>query len=195
MIGRRDFLKGMCAALPLGILADADILDLYMMGVLPSLKREDRMLSYKQMGSVLIASDAELEDAFGTSVAISSDGLVLAVGAIAWDGAGGDDQGGVYIYDKNGDSWTQRGSVLTASDAGTTDLFGCAVSLSSDGRVLIVGAYGWDGPAGADQGGVYGYCQYWAGKIHGIQPAKIIIGDEAIPVENIRRVIIGDQEI
>ena len=79
---------------------------------------------------------------------------MLAVGAHVWDGSY-TDQGAVYIYDWSGSSWVQRGSVITASDAGTTDQFGVSCSLSADGSVLAVGALLWDGPAGSDQGAVY----------------------------------------
>jgi hypothetical protein len=111
--------------------------------------------TWVQRGSVLVASDAEANDSFGVSVALSADGAVLAVGAREWEGAA-TDQGGVYIYDWNGSSWVQRGAVLTASDAAASDIFGIDVALSADGNVLAVGAYLWEGAA-TDQGGVYIY--------------------------------------
>lgn len=57
------------------------------------------VFGWRQRGGVLTASDAEASDYFGVSVALSADGAVLAVGAYQWDGAGGSNQGGVYIYD------------------------------------------------------------------------------------------------
>jgi hypothetical protein len=127
---------------------------------------------------------------------LSDDGAVLAVGASAWTGIAGYGQGAVYIYDWNGSSWAQRGSVLTASDAGLGYGFGSSVALSNNDVTLAVGSSGWDAGIGSEHGGVYTYNRYWAGKFLGVtNPAKIIIGDEAIPVENIRKVIIGDQEI
>ena len=110
-------------------------------------------------GSVLTASDAELdENFFGYSVALSSDGSVLAVGSRKWDGPAGDAQGAVYIYDldKVNDTRTLRGSVLTASDSKEYDYFGVSVALSSDGSVLAVGGER-DGSAGYNQGAVYTY--------------------------------------
>lgn len=50
----------------------------------------------QQIGSVLEAADAANSDSFGTSVALSSDGSVLAVGAAAWEGVTGTNRGGVY---------------------------------------------------------------------------------------------------
>ena len=52
-----------------------------------------------QRGAVLTASDAGASDYYGRSCTLSSDGSVLAAGANYWDGAGGVDQGGMYIYD------------------------------------------------------------------------------------------------
>lgn len=113
------------------------------------------MADWVQRGSVLTASDAASLDLFGVSVAVSADGSTLAVGAILWEGAN-DGQGGVYIYDRSGSTWVQRGSVLTASDATVDDRFGRSVALSADGNVLAVGTQDWEG-ANNDQGGVYIY--------------------------------------
>jgi hypothetical protein len=68
---------------------------------------------------------------FGTSVSLSSDGLILAVGApIA---------GYVEIYEFVSGAWTQKGSRLNGT-AGSYSYFGNSVSLSSDGLILAVGA-------------------------------------------------------
>ena len=111
--------------------------------------------SWIQRGSVLTAADAAASDFFGTSVSLSADGNILAVGVINWEGSV-TNQGGVYIYDRNGSSWTQRGAVLTAADAAIGDGFGYSVSLSTDGNILAVGAINWEGSV-TDQGGVYIY--------------------------------------
>jgi len=105
--------------------------------------------------TALTASDAGASDYFGTTVALSADGTVLAVGAFGWDGPGGDDQGAVYVFDWSGSAWVERTTALTASDAGKSDYFGISVALSADGTVLAIGAYSWDGPGGANQGAVY----------------------------------------
>lgn len=107
-----------------------------------------------QIGSVLLAADAATDDIFGGACALSGNGLVLVVGAEAWDSAA--NQGGVYTYDWDGDSWVARGSVLVASDAAADDAFGSSVSLNEDGTLLCVGAYTWEG-AFSGQGAVYNY--------------------------------------
>jgi hypothetical protein len=107
--------------------------------------------SWAQRGSVLTASDAASGDQYGYNVAISDDGLVLAVGARSFNG-----KGGVYIYDWSGSFWVQRGAVLTASDAAANDLYGFSVAFNSDATILVVSAVLWEGAA-SDQGGVYIY--------------------------------------
>jgi PKD repeat protein len=73
----------------------------------------------------------------GYSVSLSSDGSRLAVGAI-FNNGNGSDAGHVRIYDQNMDMWMQVGSDIDAEAAG--DWLGYAVSLSSDGSRLAIGA-------------------------------------------------------
>jgi glutamate synthase domain-containing protein 3 len=120
-----------------------------------NLLRTGNTHSWDERTTALTASDAGTTDYFGFSCALSGDGTVLAVGAQGWDGGAGSNQGAVYVFDWNGSSWTERTTALTASDAGASDFFGSGCALSSDGTVLAVGAYGWDGGAGSDQGAVY----------------------------------------
>lgn len=96
------------------------------------------------------ASNTERNDEFGSSIALSSDGATLAVGA--WKessnatGIGGDqtnnDQsasGAVYIFKRTNQVWTQQ-EYIKASNTDSGDRFGNAVSLSGDGLTLDVGA-------------------------------------------------------
>ncbi len=94
----------------------------------------------------LTASDAETDDGFGRSVAIS--GSTAIVGASDNDD-GGDDSGSAYVYD------TMTGHQLfklTASDAASEDRFGWWVGIS--GNTAIVGAPD-DDTAGSDSGSAY----------------------------------------
>jgi hypothetical protein len=72
---------------------------------------------------------------FGASVALSYDGLTLAVGA---PGYGGEFKGAVYVFTNSGGSWTQQ-AVLTAADADQYAYLGQTVSLSADGNTLATG--------------------------------------------------------
>ncbi|VAX05439.1 hypothetical protein MNBD_GAMMA19-1651, partial [hydrothermal vent metagenome] len=95
------------------------------------------------------ASNAEARDLFGTSVALSSDGNTLAVGAvlessnatgISTDGTGEDNNladraGAVYVFSRNSGSWVQQ-AYVKASNAEAIDRFGVSVALSDDGNTL-----------------------------------------------------------
>ncbi|HEU4727627.1 MAG TPA: DUF4215 domain-containing protein, partial [Kofleriaceae bacterium] len=105
------------------------------------------------------ASNTGASDAFGTSVALSGDGLTLAVGAVGEDSAattidgdGGDnsaiDAGAVYVFTQTGGTWRQQAYVKAADTARRDDL-GRSVALSSDGSTLAVGARGVEAFAGA----------------------------------------------
>ena len=93
--------------------------------------------SWDQMGADI---DGEYYcDESGYSVSLSSDGTVLAIGAVFND-ANGDNSGHVRVYEYNGSSWDQRGDDIDGEAAG--DYSGGSVSLSSDGTVLAIGATG-----------------------------------------------------
>lgn len=94
------------------------------------------------------ASNAGDHDAFGNAIAISGDTAV--VGAWLEDGnaagVNGDqannqasDAGAVYVFVKQGDSWTQQ-AYLKASNPGVDDYFGVDVAI--DGDTVVVGAFG-----------------------------------------------------
>ena len=89
-----------------------------------------------------------IDDGFGYSTSLSSDGHRLAVGAFRNDG-NGTDAGHVRVYQFSGSAWTQLGTDINGEAA--DDNFGRAVSLSSNGMQLAIGAPGNDGN-GMDSG-------------------------------------------
>jgi len=89
----------------------------------------------------------------GWSVSISSDGKVVAIGAYGNDG-NGSDAGHVRVYEWNETAWVQRG--LDIDGEAADDYSGYSVSISSDGKVVAIGAYGNDGN-GSDAGYVRVY--------------------------------------
>lgn len=102
--------------------------------------------------SYVKASNTDLGDTFGTSVALSSDGTTLAVGAGLEDsnatGIGGNQAnnsamyaGAVYVFTRSGMVWSQQ-AYVKASNTNAMDYFGSNVALSADGSTLAVGAYG-----------------------------------------------------
>jgi hypothetical protein len=99
----------------------------------------------------LTAADAEDEDLFGFSVAISGDTVVVA--AHKEDG-GGSDRGAAYIFERNQGGVDNWGEVqkLIAADAADEDFFGWSVAISGD--TVVVGAHMEDG-AGDERGAAY----------------------------------------
>jgi FG-GAP repeat len=103
---------------------------------------------------------------FGSTVALSQDGNILAIAAYyegsAATGIDGDqndrsipEAGAVYIFTRTGNTWSQQ-AYIKASNTGNAavgdsfaegDQFGYSIALSSDGRTLAVGAIGEDSNA------------------------------------------------
>ena len=92
-------------------------------------------------------------DNSGYSVSLSSDGKILAIGARYNDGKG-TDAGHVRVYEYASTEWTQLGNDIDGEAAG--DQSGYSVSLSSDGKILAIGAIFNDG-TGSDAGHVRVY--------------------------------------
>ena len=77
------------------------------------------------------------EDYSGSSVSISADGKVVAIGAVGNDG-NGSFSGHVRVYAYEGTVWTQLGADIDGERQG--DWSGGAVSLSADGMTVAIGA-------------------------------------------------------
>lgn len=104
----------------------------------------------------LVANDANDFDWAGSSVAISADRLLLAVGAYGVN----ERTGAVYIYRRNaGDEAfsSDRVQKLVAADGVADDRFGSSVSLSADKSTLAVGAFRVDAGDTERTGAVYIY--------------------------------------
>ena len=94
-------------------------------------------------------------DESGSSISLSSDGKVLAVGASGNDPSGRIDAGHVRVYQYVNNVWTRLGGDIDGEAAG--DGSGSSISLSSDGKVLAVGASGNDPSGRIDAGHVRVY--------------------------------------
>jgi cysteine-rich repeat protein len=95
----------------------------------------------------LKAPSAAAGDDFGASIALSADGATLVVGA-AGDDASAPSAGAVYVFTRDGTSWSPPASVRPSSPA-ASDHFGISVALSADGATLAAGAEGAARFAGA----------------------------------------------
>lgn len=98
----------------------------------------------------LTASDGALFDAFGGSVDI--DGETIVVGALRHGTPGGSGAGAAYVFVRSASGWTQQAE-LTASDGEGFDAFGSAVALNGD--TVVVGAPEDDRPQGLLVGSAY----------------------------------------
>jgi hypothetical protein len=102
---------------------------------------------YKWNGTIWtkLGSDIDGEaanDYSGTSVSLSADGTIIAIGAPYNDG-NGSNSGHVRVYKWNGTIWTKLGSDIDGEAA--NDYSGTSVSLSADGTIVAIGAPGNDG--------------------------------------------------
>ncbi|MDB4953883.1 MAG: Integrin alpha beta-propellor repeat protein [Myxococcales bacterium] len=98
------------------------------------------------------ASNPGSIDSFGASVAVSSDGNTLAIGAAlessAATGIGGNQAdnsavsaGAVYVLTRAGTTWTQQ-AYIKASNTDASDALGWNIAISADGNSLAAGAPG-----------------------------------------------------
>ncbi|MBK8792867.1 MAG: integrin [Holophaga sp.] len=96
------------------------------------------------------ASNTGAGDWFGNSLALSSDGSAMAVGAPyeASDATGingnqasnaANQSGAVYVFNRSGTVWFQQ-AYVKASNTGAQDEFGASLALSGDGSTLAVAA-------------------------------------------------------
>ena len=85
--------------------------------------------------------DGDSKDQAGRSVALSSDGTIVAVGAYGHDGG----KGTARVYKWDGSNWSQIGNDLDGDKAAdfpqAGDQAGVSVALSSDGTIVAVGAH------------------------------------------------------
>ena len=96
--------------------------------------------SWTQLGQDI---DGEVGgDQSGHSVSLSSDGTIVAIGAVGNDG-NGSNSGHVRVYQYTSGSWTQLGQDIDGEDE--WDAFGYSVSISSDGTIVATGGDQNDG--------------------------------------------------
>ena len=97
------------------------------------------------------ASNTDRNDYFGVSVALSSTGDTLAVGAMGESsralGVNGDEldnsagaSGAVYVFVRAGASWSQE-AYVKASNSYQEQYFGENIALSADGNTLAAGSF------------------------------------------------------
>lgn len=80
------------------------------------------------------------DDSFGTSVAMSSNGTIIAISAIRFNGVNGSDTGNVQVYEEVSGVWTQIGDDIEGEVA--NGRIGNQIDLSDNGNILILGGEG-----------------------------------------------------
>lgn len=95
---------------------------------------------WRQVGSDINGETAE--DWSGYSVSLSSDGAIVAIGAVM-NGDNGKKSGHVRVYEHASGTWNQVGADIDGEAAG--DWSGYSVSLSGDGTTVAIGAIFNDG--------------------------------------------------
>ena len=110
--------------------------------------------TWNQLGSDIDGENSE--DQSGYSVAMSSDGSRVAIGAIRNDGVNGTISGHVRVYMYDGSTWNQLGSDIDGEDGG--DESGWSVAMSSDGSRVAIGArYNDEIPTNSGHVRIYDY--------------------------------------
>lgn len=95
--------------------------------------------AYTRVGSDI--DGVAVNDSFGWSLSMSSNGSIFVVGAPYhdWNSTlSNTGQVRVYRFNETTNAYTQMGSSIDGDAAG--DLFGWTVSMSADGMTLVVGA-------------------------------------------------------
>ena len=120
----------------------------------------------------LADSNGAADDAFGRSVAV--DGDTMVVGAYGDDDAASG-SGSVYVFTRQSGVWSQV-ATLTATDGADDDVFGYSVAV--DGDTVAVGAYG-DDDAASGSGSVYVFTKPAAGWASASGNIKLTASDAA----------------
>jgi len=125
---------------------------------------------WNQLGTTFLGESAN--EYFGSSISISTDGLVVAISA-PFNVGDGISRGYVKVYDWNGTQWNQRGTTINGISDGNQ--FGYKLSLSANGNILAISSANDDiDGSGYNKGVVRVY--EWNTSIW-IQKGSLISGD------------------
>lgn len=120
--------------------------------------------------------DRALNDRFGHSVSMSSDGSRVIIGAKDNNPGGAVGGGAAYVFLRSGVTWIQEAKII-AADRAAADQFGASVAMSQDGAKVAIGAPGATMAAKSNAGAVYIFNRTG---VNWIQEAKFTSSDVAI---------------
>ena len=110
-------------------------------------------------------------DEFGSAIALSKDGNTLAIGTPVR----GTYKGEVSIFNYEVSSWEKVGGDFVGADINNS--FGSAISVSDNGRIVTVGAYGYDNPDGGKTALDHGNISIFVLKVGAYVKQKGIMGE------------------
>lgn len=108
--------------------------------------RKGQAYVYNRVGPIwteiakLSSIDSQVDDLYGSSVAISADGTFILVGSPYADDLY-QDTGCALVYYRSGLNWIHQHTIRPL-ERRSGDMFGISVSLSSNGSTAVIGAYG-----------------------------------------------------
>jgi hypothetical protein len=126
----------------------------------------------------LTASDGQSGDNFGSSIALSSDGMTVVVGAPQATVNKNTYQGAVYVYVEPTGGWAtsnQFTAKLTSSNGAAYDWFGGSVAF--DNVSVVAGAYGHMVGDNVYQGEAYVFTKPAGGWVSGTETAQLTSSD------------------
>ena len=126
---------------------------------------------WTQVGSEI--NGVSEKDLSGSTIDLSGDGSILAIGAQLNDD-NGEDSGHVRIFKNESGTWKQLGQTITGEASG--DFSGSSISLSEDGETIAIGARKHDGINGVDSGHIKVY-SFDSSSSNWIQKGKDIYGE------------------
>ena len=87
----------------------------------------------------MLIAGAAADDAFGKSVSLSSDGMIVAIGATRNDDNGTlSGHARLFSYASSTNIWDLLGSPIVGVES--NNHFGCSISLSSNGMIVAIKA-------------------------------------------------------
>ena len=131
--------------------------------------------------SFIHLSGRQIKSQFGRAVAVSEDEGTIVVGANNDDAAAGA-AGAIYVFTRPTGGWGSAAPTrvrILAGDGAQFDGFGRAVSVSSNGSIIAVGANGDDDGGFNSSGSVYVYTRPSAGWSSSVTPIKLNPSDAA----------------
>ena len=121
---------------PLHVLGDIRVSDNFPSGTVIDITSKSNIL--REVSEIIPVSQKTYE-IYGYSMSMSRDGKTAVIGALQ-NLPGNETYGYVYVFDWNGSSWVQN-TVIKPIIPISNDAFGSVISITPDGKTILVGAF------------------------------------------------------